>query len=237
MAMRIGFTTILVVMVQWPFLALSNDGIVEKIKGDRAVVKFESPEIEVGSVVTIKDDFDEFENSSPRDLRKRVHIMNWQYSTEDMEVKTRDGFGISTTSTTKTGELAFGYQYNWGRAQLGVEVGGSSLEMSSTKTLLTIVSLVGQLNLIENNPKNNFIPFARLNLGSANSEVTVSGTTSKGNGTYTGVFLGAYILPFSELFAIDISVPISVKGELSYDGGTKQEMSYKGINVGWSLMF
>lgn len=218
------------------------EGVVEKVKDNTAVVRFNGGPLEVGTKVSLAN-IGENETPESKDesllktLRARDHWMSWRYVSSITKVDTT--VGSSTTKTeSKSGELTFSYLYNWGRFMAGGSIGSSISDNSTTKITATSLSLIGQINLIENIPQNNFIPFTRFEVSSLASEISATSTT-KGTGSGTAASIGAYILPFGEIFAIELNLGIYGKGDLSYDDSskTKQKLEISSFSVGWSMTY
>lgn len=169
-------------------------------------------------------------------LRPRNHWLNWRYLSTTTKVETTSG-SSKTKNESKSGELSFGYLYNWGRFQAGGNIGSTISDDGTTKATLTALSFIGQLNFIENVPNNNFIPFARFEISRLTSEISATSTT-KGSGNGTAFSVGAYYLPFGELFAVEFGLSLSAKADLSYENSNvKQTLDLSSFYVGWSIAF
>lgn len=175
-------------------------------------------------------------------LRKRQHAMSWHYSST--ATKTEFVTPAPTSTTTKTdmirGELSFNYAYNFGFIELGVGLGSTTARdnLTDDKDTLGTFVLQGTVNLIENKPGNDVVPYLGLGLGSLVENFTISNADSRVIGGVATFAVGLKWFPFGEIFALDTSFSGSSISATS-SGATVGNLdgTLGSFNIGFQIYF
>lgn len=217
-----------------PLFATAQTGKVEKIKGTRSVVVWDSTDVKAGDVVRVGDA--ELEASPSKQLRKRQHNFVWDYSSSTSKNKLTAS-GTTTTSDSKSGNLEFGYQYNWGIFEAGISASSSAEEDATSSSKSSTFGLHGQWNIITNRPGNDLIPYLSIQIAGATISKIDNGTTLDFKGSGGAFGIGLLWFPFSEIFALEAAIYGLSTSLESSSPSAKLETQMSGLNVGWRLVF
>lgn len=227
-----------VLLTLWVFgvniYANANEGVVEKVKGNKAMVKFDAAPRE-GERVIVVDEFQQMDIREEK-TRERRHSLYWKGKslTTKSTISTSNANINSESSET---ELEIDYGYNFGRFEIGAGMSSSQITEAST-TGNTTVSISAQVNIIENSKTNYLIPYIRGEVASGRGTMTISG--EKINTLLTGISIDAGLLwfPFSEIFAVEVAYTYAqASGVIKTSPELKLEASGSGILLGWRVYF
>ncbi|ASD63998.1 hypothetical protein [Bdellovibrio bacteriovorus] len=169
---------------------------------------------------------------SRQDLRKRTHGMTWEMSSSNTKLKNKDTNAESETTSTET---KFGYLYNFGRFELGGAFSSATDKNEDTgdKTTAGTFELIGQVNIIKNEPGEDLIPYAALSLGSL---VMESGTV-EAKGSTASLGFGLKWFPLSEIFALKAELGAGSATIKDDNSDVELEVKASYFNVGWAFYF
>lgn len=170
-------------------------------------------------------------------LRKREHTLSWKYSSGSGELEIE---GLTGSLETHSGESNISYGYNTGRFEPGIAFYSTVSKGEDTKSSVGLFTLYGRLNIIENIPGNDYIPYLALAFQSYAEEGESSGIDYDSDGRGLAFQLGISIFPLSEICAVEIGFFSSkISGDFKLDGSQSVDFDLKrsGLGVGYSIYF
>ncbi len=170
-------------------------------------------------------------------LRKREHSLSWKYSSGRGEIEIE---GLAGSLETDSGESNISYGYNTGRFEPGIVYSSTVSKGEDTKSSVGLFTLYGRLNIIENIPGNDYIPYLALAFQSYAEEGESSGIDYDADGRGLAFQLGISIFPLSEIFAVEIGFFSSkISGDFKLDGSQSVDFDLKrsGLGIGYSIYF
>jgi len=227
--MRIKLFILLGFMSYAPFFVQAQTGRIEKTKENKAVVVFPANQrVLVGAKVIVQDEFSEPLGGK----RKREHVLSWEITNSTTKGTTTVN-SSSSSSESKKSKYSLRYLYNMGSFELGAGV-SKTVEETSSQTDGTEISFTGQYDFIENTSDNDLIPYIFANysmLSGKTGSVSISG-----NGLVYGA--GLIWFPFSEIFAVDVSVGTgSANVKLDSTPQATLKMENTTFSIGWRIYF
>lgn len=201
--------------------AVAQTGTVERVRGSQAIVKFPGKAPKVGDQVSIGTDSSGGYSSGGSRARKH----GVRYAAAIGSVKVESG---NTSATSNITALSFEYLRNFGTFELG---GGVEIENSGSNSSATAFRGIGQYNFSENKPRTDIVPYARGSFGMLSGK---SGGSSS-SGTELSIGGGANWFPFSDLFAVDLSLAIVIGNSKANNVDIKTNSTL--VSAGWRLYF
>lgn len=167
-------------------------------------------------------------------LRKREHRLSWNYQSSNVKVDVE----TLPKAESDQGLLNIDYGYNWGRFEIGAGYGFSLSDNGASKLTTGLLTVYGRLNILENKPENNFIPYLALGVQSYLEELnSTADLDTKGNGWAFQV--GFSWFPLGEIYAVEVALFASnIKGDVK-SGTTTLDATIQrtGLAVGYSIFF
>lgn len=167
-------------------------------------------------------------------LRKRQHRLNWDYVSGNTKTEVEGSPDVETDS----GTLEIGYGYNFGYFEVGAGYGFSLTDDGTDQNTSGILSIYGRLNIIENKPGNDLIPFIALGVQGYRSELdsTTDLEFTAGGGALQ---LGLSWFPLGEIYAVELAFfASSVEGDVIVGASTREgSIQRVGLSVGYSIFF
>lgn len=212
--------------------------VVEKVKGNKAIVTFDSSTpLKTGDHLNTgsdsDDDDEDDEESSSSKKRRRLHGLSLESSYTTSEV---------TSGNTKTSGSSFdftgSYNYNFGQFELSLGVVLSTTESAGSKAVSTFLIPGAEYNFIKNKSGNNFIPYVGFSLYTGSFELTTGST--KDPATRLGFVAsgGIKYFPFSDSFSISGSINYSdFTDKYSNSTNTENKHRYTSLATGWTVYF
>lgn len=177
------------------------------------------------------------EENSLSKLRKRSHALSWQYIAISSESTATEN-GSSSSWNSSSGELNFGYMRNLGMYEFGVSLISQYLNSENVETTSTALWVIGELNFIENKPGADFIPYVSGQLGLVGMKTEAGTSDYEISGTGAAIGIGFKWIPFSEIFALDLSLKAgSAKMDNIATPKLELEIRRAELSVGWRLYF
>lgn len=171
-------------------------------------------------------------------LRKREHNLAWAYSSVSSRSEiTNNNATVSEINQTQTA-LEVSYLRNFGVFELGVFINTNSSEIEDDESTTAEVGVTGRINFIENAPGKDLIPYVFGSLSGVSIEYKTPGIqTVDGNGSAFSGGLGLLYYPFSELFALDVSIGASALKGVVDDTNIDIKIKQSFFNAGWRISF
>ncbi|WP_374073266.1 hypothetical protein [Bdellovibrio bacteriovorus] len=177
------------------------------------------------------------EENSLMNLRKRSHALSWQYIAISSESTATEN-GSSSSWNSSSGALNFGYMRNLGMYEFGVSLTSQYLNSENIETTSTALWVIGELNFIENKPGADFIPYMSGQVGLVGMKTEAGSSDYEISGTGAAIGVGFKWIPFSEIFALDLSLKVgSAKMDNIATPKLELEVRRAELSVGWRLYF
>ncbi|MGE9743234.1 hypothetical protein [Bdellovibrio bacteriovorus] len=171
-------------------------------------------------------------------LRKRDISLGWNYAHTYQKTTAAQG-GPSVTDDQTSTKMKFEIARNLARFEFGAMLNFNRAESDGTDATMTVLGAMGRINLIENLPGNDFIPYFVGYLGLVG--LTFNGDSSSDyeiSGTGSALGLGFNWFPFSQIFALNAELLYS-NGQMENEATPRLEVELKEttLNLGWKIYF